>query len=165
MNRRETTLPCTWRHSLPALLAALAHREASEALLRAEAAACVGVAPEDRDVSPFRHREDIASASPLPRPDTSQGAPALRGAVLVFRPVPGLSTARLQRVIDCHLARNASLGPSAMPEMSYCPLAVAGAGATVSSAGDQLAVAVVSDDPAAAQEILRRARLLSAPGR
>jgi hypothetical protein len=49
-----------------------------------------------------------------------------------------------------------------MPEMLYCPLALKGVQATVSSAGDALAVRVTSDDTATAQEILRRAQMLQA---
>src|SRR5688572_29418508 len=37
------------------------HRAASEALRTAEASACRGIPEDDRDISPFDHREDIRS--------------------------------------------------------------------------------------------------------
>ena len=37
------------------------HRASSVALRDAEARACVGITPDDRDMSPFEHVEDIAT--------------------------------------------------------------------------------------------------------
>jgi hypothetical protein len=41
------------------------HRAAAAALIEAEARACAGIAEEDRDTSPFYHREDVESVSKL----------------------------------------------------------------------------------------------------
>ena len=137
------------------------HRAASKALQDAEANKCVGLSDEDRDTSPFAHREDIRSVSKLSR-DESVGkriVPRDAGATVVFRPTPGLTPEWLQRIVDCHLARNAAVGHD-MPEMSYCPLVPRGATATVRSVGDGFAVDVSAADATTADEIWRRAQQL-----
>ncbi len=128
------------------------HRAAAAELGKTEERACTGVAPEDRDLSPFEHVEDIAGVEPR-----------TTGAVVTFRAVPGLTVESLQRVVDCHLARNASLGHE-VPEMANCPLVPKGAEARVSSTGTGFAVTIRSDDPITAAEIRARAtRLTGAP--
>ena len=142
--------------------AAAAHRAASQALRDAEARACLGVSERDRDVSPFLHREAIANVKPLTR--TVQAGRGLveqpAGATVVLLPAAGVTAERLQRIVECHIARNASLGND-VPEMAYCPLVPKGVTATVTSAGNAFAVKIASEDRATAEEILRRARLLS----
>jgi hypothetical protein len=144
------------------------HRLGSAALREAEARACVGIAPADRDMSPFEHTDDIESVTPLKL--SAHEAPhklpheMLVGAVVVFRAVPGMTVEWLQRAIDCHMARNASLG-HVVPEMPNCPLVPNGTTATVSSTGSGFAVAIQSSNPATAMEILARAqRLVSQTG-
>lgn len=83
------------------------------------------------------------------------------GAVVTFRPVPGLTVDTLQRVVDCHLARSAAAG-HVMAEMPDCPLVPKGAKATVVETGEGLAVEIRSDDPDAAREIRARAERLVA---
>lgn len=133
--------------------AAADHRAASQALRDAEARACVGIAEEDRDMSPFAHREDLARVEALIRDQR------LEGATIVFRPIPGLTVDGLQRVVDCHLARNAALGHD-VPEMPYCPLVPNNVSARVSPTHGGFAVAIRSDDPVVAAEILHRAQRL-----
>jgi hypothetical protein len=140
------------------------HRAASQALRDAEARACVGLSDDDRDMSPFMHREDIAGVEPL-YANVSSGksqSTRLRGAGVTFRAVPGMTAEWLQRVVDCHLARNAALGHES-PEMPYCPLVPRGVTATVNAARAGFTVAIQSDDVDAANEVLRRARMLIAP--
>jgi hypothetical protein len=79
------------------------HRAASAALREAEARSCAGVPAEDRDISPFYHREDIDRVERIQK--ESFGPGGLLGARLVFRAKPGLTAEWLQRVMDCHLAR------------------------------------------------------------
>jgi hypothetical protein len=137
------------------------HRAASSALAAAEAQACAGIPEEDRDVSPFYHREDIESVSPLVD-EFKSGKGVVKkeiGATVVFRAVPGLTAEWLQRDVDCHLARSAAMGHE-MPEMSYCPLVPKGAKAKVASAGNGFAVNVSADDPATVAEIKKRAASL-----
>jgi hypothetical protein len=141
------------------------HRAGAKALADAEAKSCTGIDPDDRDRSPFGHRDDIVDVRPL---EVTVGAgdatgeattKRLRGALIGFRGVRGLTQQYLQRTMDCHLARNASMG-FAMPEMSWCPLSVKGAKVTVTSGPDRFIVSVEAADDAAGAEILKRARAL-----
>ena len=143
------------------------HRAASAALREAEARACGGIALEERDMSPFEHTEDITRVEPLITPlgdaPTAPLPERTVGAVVTFRAVPGMTAEWLKRLVDCHLARNASLG-HVVPEMPNCPLVPNGAQARVKSTGDGFAVEISSRNPATAREILSRAqRLRSTP--
>ena len=84
----------------------------------------------------------------------------LAGATVVLLPAPGVTAERLQHIVECHIARNASLGND-VPEMTYCPLVPKGITAAVTSTGNGFAVNITSKDTATAEEILRRARLAS----
>lgn len=142
---------------------AAAHRAASSTLRSAEASACSGVSPQDRDMSPFTHREDIVQAEPLLT--RSGKAPSRQvGVTVVFRAVPGLTSEWLQRVIDCHIARNAVLGHDA-PEMAYCPLAVRGVTAHVSSEHGGHAVALRADEQESINAIRERVDAIMRPQR
>jgi hypothetical protein len=138
------------------------HRAASEALRSAEASACSGISEEDRDVSPFMHQADVRSVSPL-QEEVKTGKVAsnrVAGAEVVFQAVPGMTAEWLQRVVNCHLARNAGLGhEAAAAEMPYCPLTLHGAQASVRSVGDGFVVAIRADDADTSKEILKRAEL------
>lgn len=140
------------------------HRAAAQALRGAEAQYCSGISEADRDMSPFYHREDITSVQPAMAPSPrGKGTPDhLTGAVVTFRAVPGLTAEWLQRIVDCHVARNNALGND-VPEMAYCPLVPKGVTAKVSSTGDGFAVTIESQDPNTAKEVLRRAQALKSP--
>lgn len=142
---------------------AAAHRAAAAALVDAEARACAGLDEDTRDESPFDHRADIASVDELTE-EQHVGRAVMRrtaGATIVFRAVPGMTAEWLQRVVDCHIARNAALGHD-VPEMPSCPLVPRAVEARVRSTGNGFAVDVRSDDTASADEVLRRARALVA---
>jgi hypothetical protein len=137
------------------------HRAASTALVQAEQQACTGIDDDDRDISPFYHREDVASVSPLVEEvKTGKGVTKKEvGATVVFRALPGMTAEWLQRVVDCHIARASAAGHE-MPEMSYCPLELKGVKAKVASTGSGFAVNVSSDDSATVAEIQKRANAL-----
>ena len=137
------------------------HRLASQALREAEQRACTGIPERDRDESPFAHREDIEGVDPLYSGPLSSKNPMQRlvGAAVRIRAVPGMTAEWLQRVMDCHLARNASMG-YAMPEMSYCPLMLKDLSVTVTSTGRGFSVAIRSGDTDTVHEIERRAEAL-----
>jgi hypothetical protein len=141
------------------------HRAASEALRNAETRACAGLSDEDRDMSPFFHVADVRGVTELKAQiDNREGAVASQqtlGATVTVAAVPGLTAEWLQRIVDCHLARNAAMGHE-MPEMSACPLVPKGTQAKVRSVGDGFAVDIQSEDRATAAEILRRAQQLGA---
>ena len=141
---------------------AATHRAASQALRDAEARACLGVSPYDRDVSPFSHRADIVRIEPLPRFSSPPPAlpPKIAGAVIVFRPVPNLTADELQHIIDCHIARNDALGHSS-PEMLYCPLVPRDVTAKVKKTSEGFEVEIRSTDAESAREVLHRAELLA----
>lgn len=130
------------------------HRAASQVLRDAEATACAGLSDLDRDLSPFAHREDILEVVPL---HVTRGYP--EGAIVTFRAAPGLTAPWLQRVVDCHLARNAVLGHDA-PEMQSCPLVPKGITAIVMATDAGFKVAIRANDAASAQEVLKRAQAL-----
>jgi hypothetical protein len=136
-----------------------------QALRDTEARACAGLSEDDRDISPFEHREDVASVEPFYASTSSSKGGAqsrLAGAIVTFRALPGMTAEWLQRVIDCHLERNAAIGHEA-PDMPWCPLLPKGVTATVASTGAGFAVVIRSEDTDTANEILRRARTLIAP--
>jgi hypothetical protein len=137
------------------------HRAASQALRDAEARACVGLADEDRDMSPFAHREDIATVEPLSVGTNTGKVATMRrvGAIVTFRALPGMTAPWLQRVVDCHLARNAALGHEST-EMPDCPLVPKGVTAHVRETYTGFAVEIRAEDSATAAEILRRALAL-----
>ena len=142
------------------------HRAASQALREAEQRFCSGIPAEDRDMSPLHHREDITVVDTKKAEPGAYGTPGAyyspNGARVAFRAVPGLTGEWLQRVVDCHLARNAVVG-SADATMSYCPLAVPHATANVISTGKGFAVDITSDNPESIKEIIKRAQALK-PG-
>lgn len=140
------------------------HRAASDALRAAEASACGGLSDDERDTSPFAHPDDIASVAPLAARKEGKKPWLMgpRGAVVTFVAVPGMTAEWLQRVVDCHIARNSVLG-HVDPTMPDCPLVPRGVTASVTSTGSGFAVAIRSDDPEVAKEILRRARALIEP--
>lgn len=145
--------------------AAAEHRAASAALRETEARACVGVGTEDRDISPFEQTEDIAGVEPLTEQRWA-GVGRVRHAVtagvrVTFHPVPGLTPDKLQREVDCHLARAAVLGHD-IPEMPDCPLVPKGAKARVVTTAQGLAVEVRADDLGSAADIVARADRLKA---
>ena len=136
------------------------HRAASTALRDAETAACAGIEADDRDMSPFEHREDITQVSELFE-GGGKGPRRLVGATVAFLAVPGMTPEWLQRVVDCHLARNAALG-HVVPEMPDCPLVPNGVAARVRSTGNGFAVDIRSESAATAKEVFERASRLKA---
>jgi hypothetical protein len=136
------------------------HRAASQALRQAEASACNGIAEADRDQSPFTRVEDVESVERLTDPGgIPKQPPKLVGAVVTFAAVEGMTAEWLQRVVDCHLARNAALGHVAS-DMPTCPLVPKGASASVSSTGHGFAVSIRGEDAASSREIFERAQQL-----
>jgi hypothetical protein len=156
------------------------HRAASKALVDAEQRFCSGIPDADRDLSPFYHREDITASYGIEKPEGGYGAQdgpkfvsiqqiekevagpgGLLGARVTFRAVPGMTGEWLQRVADCHLARNSVEGGTGMP---FCPLAVPHTSATVTSTGAGFAVDITSYNADSVREIIKRASALGPSG-
>ena len=138
------------------------HRAAAATRVDADSRACSGMPDDDRDISPFYHRDDIISVSKLTEEVTFSKSSMRKdvGATVVFRAVPGMTAEWLQRLVDCHMARAAAVGHD-MPEMAYCPLVLKGIAAKVTSTGNGFAVNVSSDDPATVREIQKRVGLVA----
>jgi hypothetical protein len=128
------------------------HRAASKVLRDTEARACAGVASEDRDLSPFFHRESILRVEPLREPATV-------GARVVFRPIEGMTPEFLQRLVDCHLARNAALGDEALG-LEDDPLGLPKIKAQAMRVWDGIAIELRADKAETALKILARANAL-----
>lgn len=139
--------------------AAARHRLISRELREAEARACTGIAEDDVVRSPFAHPADIVGVEVVHGPAEPGRPTPVLGARVRFHHVGGLTAELLQRIVDCHIARNDALGND-VPEMSYDPLVPAGARATVIEVPHGYVVDVRSDDAAAAREIARRALAL-----
>lgn len=140
------------------------HRAAANTLIQAESQSCAGIDPEDRDVSLFFHREDIAAVEAAKEKSApyfgNDAAPRTDGAVIVFRAVPGLTVEWLQHLVNCQMARSAALGYE-VPEMDDSPLMLRHIQAVVTADGDKFRVAITSSDKATVKEIIRRAEALS----
>lgn len=138
------------------------HRAAAEALRAAEAEACAGIDEADRVTSPFFHREDIINVTKaeVPVNEGQDVVSVFAGGTAEFRAVPGMTVQWLQRLVDCHQARAASVGYS-MPEMNYCPLMLKDVTATVTPAHGAFAITVTSKDGETAEEIWRRMSALA----
>ena len=141
--------------------AAADHRAASKGLMDAEATSCRDVSGRDRDMSPFHRKENLSridSIDSLFAPD--QGITRTDGVVIVMKPTSGLTRDKLERIVNCHMARNAAAGYD-MPEMAYCPLNVKGTFARVSKVKDgNLAVSVYAPDEKTNLELVRRSNAL-----
>jgi hypothetical protein len=134
-----------------------AQRATSQKLREAEGGACLGVSELDRDMSPFAHPEDVEAVTPL-----QTAVPPVRpeGALITFRATAGMTGPRLERLITCQLSRNQCMDNNT-PEMAYCPLVLKDVRATVTTTPEGLfAVAIRSDNPAIAQEVLKRSKAL-----
>lgn len=148
-----------------ALRIAEAHRAAAQALRDAGANACKGIAPVDRDSSPFSHR-DIERVIPVHKTVTTgknRTARRLVGATIRLRATPGLTREGFQRIIECHLAWNAVTG-SVVPEMPDCPLMLKGSQIVVRSSGAGVEVDVTSEESGASYDIWDRAQRLASSG-
>ncbi|HEY5373099.1 MAG TPA: hypothetical protein VIK01_05400 [Polyangiaceae bacterium] len=143
------------------------HRNAA-AVRKAEEEACSGVSEADRVQSPFSHHDDIESVQPLEE-RLPQGGVQEAGAVVVFRKVPRLSAGVFQKILDCHLARDAAFGFDAR-ELEYCPLNVNPLGfrhlkATVTERSEAFEVKIYAEDAELARKVLARAQSLVGPQR
>lgn len=126
--------------------------------LAAEPAACQGLADRDREVVARLPRDIVEGVEPifsqplvLEPPVASVSPASLRGATVAVRPVPGLSAERLQRIVECGLAKNGQ---------TDWPAVTAGTVATVRSGGDRFLVDLVAAREKDAQGVLEAARRL-----
>lgn len=139
------------------------HRKAARDLRAAEEGACAGVAAAWRNRSPLSQRGDVLGVGPLENSaGETKGKPRLVGATILLRRIDGLSADQLQRVLNCQVARSATIGYGpATTEADSSPLNERGAHVAVREWSSGFAVNIRADDPFAAQAILLRAQRLA----
>jgi hypothetical protein len=132
-------------------LRAQKERRTAAAMIETKVAACRGISDAELGHSPFAHHREIAAVLPH-----HEGG-AIRGAIVVFKPVPGLTAAWLEQAIACHRAEFERLGEPPT-YLSDDPTLVPGATATVSLHRGHLEVQIVTRDDVAAHVALARAQ-------
>ena len=119
----------------------------------------MSAAQHEREADQHAHAADEHADHYDPHASTATTTCSLKSAswtsTATFRAVPGMTVEWLQRVVDCHLARNAVLGHVA-PEMPNCPLVPEGVTARVRSTGNGFAVDLRADDSTTVREIVAR---------
>lgn len=131
------------------------HRSASAALREAEAKECIGIPERDRDLSPFFHTADIKQVQHVDM------QPAAAVYIISFAPVSGLETADMQRLLSCHLARNAVLGHE-VEGMDYCPLVPRGVRARAEPGAPGIRVRLEVEGEASVEHVKERMGRLEA---
>jgi hypothetical protein len=128
------------------------HQSASRDLRDAESRACTGLSAADRGVSPFFHEDDIVSVAKV-----AIDAPhdVLTGARVVFRQLPDMTPAVLQRALDCEAAHAATVGYSNL-EHDQSLVAIQGVVAFVHPVETGLAVEVRPRDAAGSRILGQR---------
>lgn len=130
------------------------HRKASHDLRVAEERACAGIPELHRDLSPFYYRSHITGAQV-----------GDKGPIVVhFDAIPKTNAEGLQRLVDCHRARNASMG-YAMEAMEFCPLSIEGVSATVVATEGGFDVEIDAKDTQSRAEVAARVESLLATER
>jgi len=124
----------------------------------AEPAACQGLTDKDREAVAHLPGGLVESVEPIvqipanPEPTLVTPTEArLRGATVAVRPIPGLSAERLQRIVECGLARNGQ---------TDWPVVAAGTVAQVRSGGNRFLVDLYADREKDARGVLEAARRL-----
>jgi len=156
-SRRRAAAGGVTEESAEALVAS-EQRRTHEGLTDAESAACSGLAPVDRDSSPFAHTEDIL------RVERVGGSDAAHGVRVLFRNIPGMTPEWLAEILRCHQARAVAMMSSA-PELPYGPFLVHGGDTAVAATADGLVVTMTTADVALADALWRRAQALAPVGR
>lgn len=125
-------------------------------LAQVERTQCIGLAAEALERSPFVQDNAIDEIVP------HRSGPEIRGAHIVFKPIPGLTVSWMRRAIACHQARWRTLGQPAS-YLAGDPTLVEGADVSVTEVDDHLVVLIASDTPSSALMALERAQDLKVP--
>ena len=134
--------------------AAAEHRSTARALVEAERTACADLGENEIAQSPFAQAQDILGVTPYQQGGT------MRGAVITFRRVPGMTGAWMLKSLRCHYARAAAFGfPRTF--MAFSPLALPDTSFDVSEASDTIAVTIESPRDEIAHAVLGRAQDLT----
>jgi hypothetical protein len=139
-------------------LIAAQHRSAAAKLRGGQAQACNNLPDEERMARPLdAPRDNLLAVRELPDYSRTGKASGQRGgATVLLRDQPGLSAEQLERVLQCDAARAMVEGGA-----EHTPWAVPGAKASVVQTNLGMLVEVTANDRKTAEEIARRAALLS----
>jgi hypothetical protein len=121
------------------------HRARIEDLRDAEHQACSGLLDRDGHVMSFGHVEEVRRIE--------KAGSSVVSVMLTATNDGGLKLDEVERVVQCHLARNASRGLDAM-DAGSCPF-VPGARATVRADGRNLSVTIVAPNDVVAKALDR----------
>jgi hypothetical protein len=123
-------------------------------------AACHEVPEAESHLAVLLSADDVLRVDAIgPRTHVDDpNVPPGEGARIVVAAQPFVTSAWLQKVVDCHVARRAALGQAAGASRS--PLDVAGAKIIVSAEPGTLAINIASTDRQAAREVLSRSLAL-----
>ncbi len=137
---------------------AVEHVEAARRLRNEEEAACDGISETDRDQGPFAHASDVTGVEVLrDRGAFPKGPLQPSGIAVYLRAEPGMTQQWLGRIVACHRAYVAAVGP----DRSGSPLTVPDAEVAVSSTQVGFRVSITSHDVDAARSVVERARELA----
>jgi hypothetical protein len=124
-----------------------------------EASACSDVPAADRDLGPLGHRDRISGVEVLQdRPYPKQMLqPA--GVAIYVRATPGMTEQWLSRVLECHMAHEATAMASTSDR--HDPFLVEDARVALSPTSDGFRITITTKDVGAAREIIDRARVVA----
>lgn len=125
-------------------------------LASAQLVSCRGISERELTHSPFAHRRSILEVVP------HREGTEVHGVRVIFKQVPGLTAAWLEKAISCHQARHAALGHPA-EHGTNDPSLVDGAEVRVTSHLGTIEVVITTEDPSAGKLAYERARELAAP--
>jgi hypothetical protein len=130
--------------------AARSDRASAAMLARAEDVACRTIPLEERDVSLFERRQEIAQVIP------HREGGALVGVRIVFKPLADITADSARQQIECHQARWVLLGSNA-DAAAADPTLVPGSETHVADRRDHVEVLVVTPDEESAAIAVARA--------
>jgi hypothetical protein len=135
------------------------HTEAAQQLRDDERAACYGVSDADRDLGPFARTDDVTGVEVVRARGVFPKGPLQPVGVSVYlRAESGMTQQWLGRIVSCHQAHVAVVGPGARPS----PLSVPNADVTVSSTLAGFRVTITSHDTDVARNVVERGHELAA---
>lgn len=123
-------------------------------LAEVERTQCIGLVPRALERSPFVQDQAIDEIVP------HRSGEQIRGAHVVFKPVPGLTVSWMRRAIACHQARWRALGKPPT-YLAGDPTLVDDAEISVTEVDNHIIVLIATDSATGAQIALDRARDLT----
>ena len=134
------------------------HADAAKRLRDEERAACSGVPDADRDMGPFGREDSVTGIQVIKDHGVfPKGQLQPVGVSVYLRGEAGMTQQWLGRVVTCHMAHLAVVGP----EGRHSPLTVPNADVTISSTMVGFRVTITSHNTDVAQSVVERGRELA----